>query len=56
MPFSFFPSALPGVYRIESQVFTDERGYFLETYAQSDFSKYGIDRPFVQENHSFSKK
>ncbi|MDP7024917.1 MAG: dTDP-4-dehydrorhamnose 3,5-epimerase [Kiritimatiellia bacterium] len=41
---------------IESQVFTDDRGIFLETYKRSDFESRGIEGAFVQDNHSRSRK
>jgi dTDP-4-dehydrorhamnose 3,5-epimerase len=56
MPFSFFPTSLSGVVIIEPKAFVDSRGFFLETYKQSDFDRAGIDAVFVQENHSRSIK
>jgi dTDP-4-dehydrorhamnose 3,5-epimerase len=41
---------------IRSEVFFDERGYFLETYQKPLYQSLGIDCDFVQDNHSFSKK
>lgn len=54
MPFSFEPTALPGVVIIEPKVFVDPRGFFMETYKRSEFVAVGIDADFVQENHSRS--
>ena len=54
MPFTFTPTALPGVVIIEPKVFADERGFFMETYKRSDFAAAGLDVEFVQENHSRS--
>lgn len=54
MPFTFKPTALPGVTIIEPTVFEDERGFFMETYKKSEFAQAGIDVEFVQENHSRS--
>ena len=54
MPFAFTATELEGVMLVEPRVFPDTRGYFLESYKHSDFSAAGIDRPFVQDNHSFS--
>lgn len=45
---------LPGVLIIEPAVFKDPRGYFMETYHKSKFSEIGLDRAFVQDNHSHS--
>ena len=54
MPFTFIPTALPGVVIIEPKVFADERGFFMETFKKSDFAAGGLDADFVQENHSKS--
>ena len=37
-------------------VFTDSRGYFLETYQQKKYAEAGIPKPFVQDNQSYSTK
>ena len=37
-------------------VFTDSRGYFLETYQQRKYAEAGIPKPFVQDNQSYSTK
>jgi len=47
-------TALPGVLIIEPDVFTDVRGFFLETYHAEKFRQHGITAPFVQDNHSKS--
>lgn len=39
---------------IKPKVFGDERGCFVETWQQERYSKIGIDKPFVQDNHSRS--
>jgi dTDP-4-dehydrorhamnose 3,5-epimerase len=54
MPFRFSPLVLPEVVLIEPKVFPDERGYFMETYKFSEFSKNGIPERFLQSNHSHS--
>ena len=41
---------------IEPDVFSDNRGYFLETFRAQKYSKYGIPEPFVQDNLSHSTK
>ena len=56
MPFRFTPTALPEVILIEPKIFRDERGFFLEAYKRSDFVRYGITQPFVQENQSYSSQ
>lgn len=45
---------LPGVLLIEPRVFTDDRGYFLETYHASRYAEAGIGGGFVQDNLSHS--
>lgn len=47
-------SALPGVVIVDPKVFTDERGYFLETFSAEKYKALGIDLPFVQDNESQS--
>ena len=54
MQFTFTPTELPGVILIEPGVFADDRGFFMETYRQSEFAAAGIDAQFVQDNHSVS--
>jgi len=56
MPFTFDRTALPDVLIIKPQVFGDERGYFMETFKQSEFTRAGINATFVQDNHSKSVK
>jgi dTDP-4-dehydrorhamnose 3,5-epimerase len=54
MPFQFTELALPGVMLIEPRVFSDGRGFFMETYKHDDYVSAGLIDPFVQENHSRS--
>jgi dTDP-4-dehydrorhamnose 3,5-epimerase len=46
---------LPGVVVVEPEVFVDERGYVLETYARHRLAEAGIQVEFVQDNHSHSR-
>lgn len=41
---------------IEPKVFTDERGFFMETYNLNAFRAAGIADTFVQDNHSRSAR
>ncbi len=50
----FIPTALPDVILIEPTVFSDSRGFFMETYSRKLFARHGIDLEFVQHNHSHS--
>ena len=47
---------LTGVIILEPDVFSDERGYFLETWNRTRYESVGIPGIFVQDNVSFSKK
>ena len=48
------PTALPDVLVIEPRVFSDERGFFFESWNQRTFTAAGLDAIFVQDNHSRS--
>jgi dTDP-4-dehydrorhamnose 3,5-epimerase len=50
------PTAIPDVVLIEPKVFADERGFFLETYQAQRYAAAGVVGPFVQDNHSGSKR
>jgi dTDP-4-dehydrorhamnose 3,5-epimerase len=45
-----------GLVMIETDSFTDERGFFAEVYKGSEFKKNGVEPDLVQENMSYSKK
>lgn len=49
-------TSLPGVLLITPKVFGDPRGFFQETFSQSRYERYGINKPFVQDNHSRSER
>lgn len=46
--------AIPDVVLMTPQVFGDERGFFMETFRQSEFEEHCGDYAFVQDNHSKS--
>jgi len=52
----FSPTSIPDVLLIKPQVFTDDRGFFVETFRKNEFEQAGIAQPFVQDNHSGSKQ
>lgn len=56
MATKFNTTSLPGVILIEPQVFEDPRGFFMETFHKKKYAVEGIDRVFVQDNHSHSKR
>lgn len=45
---------LPGVLLLEPKVFSDPRGFFMETYHRDKYVEAGIPGTFVQDNRSFS--
>ena len=53
---TFSQTTISGLFVIEPQVFSDDRGFFLESYNQKLFADNGINVTFVQDNHSRSSK
>ncbi len=57
----FLATDLPGVVLIEPAVFSDDRGWFMESFNQARFEAglrdlgLPLPRAFVQDNHSVSK-
>jgi dTDP-4-dehydrorhamnose 3,5-epimerase len=47
---------LPGVLLITAKRFSDDRGWFSETYNEKAFRDCGLQVNFVQDNHSLSLK
>ena len=56
MPFTFKKLEIPEVILIEAKAFSDDRGFFMESYQQSNFVENGINDKFVQDNFSHSTK
>lgn len=50
------PTRIEGLLLIQLPVFTDERGFFLETYNLKSFQENGLPYHFVQDNLSCSSK
>lgn len=50
----FTPTQIPDVIVIEPDIFSDHRGFFLETWQVIKFAEAGINANFVQDNHSRS--
>ena len=48
------PTRLPGLVLVAPQVYSDARGFLLETYQARRYESCGIPGPFVQDNHSGS--
>ncbi len=56
MPFTFTPTEIPDVIKIQSAAFPDSRGEFSEIYQASEFKVNGINVNFVQDNFPLSHK
>jgi dTDP-4-dehydrorhamnose 3,5-epimerase len=54
--FTFKHLDISGLILITPQVFSDNRGFFMESYKKSAFRNIGITEDFVQDNQSFSLK
>lgn len=47
---------LKDVFIVEPTVFSDSRGWFMETYSHEKMKSANLDINFVQDNHSFSNE
>lgn len=47
-------TAIEGAYIIKPKVFSDNRGYFFESYNAEEFRRLGLRTDFVQDNESLS--
>ena len=56
MTFTFQRKEIPDVISVLLDRHTDERGFFEETFKSSAFRSDGISLPFMQDNHSFSRR
>ncbi len=56
MPFTFKKLKIPEVILVTPKSFPDERGFFLESFKESEFASNGIKTIFVQDNFSHSVK
>lgn len=54
--FKVIETPIKGLLIIETKIFKDDRGFFIESYNLRDFANLGIKVNFVQDNHSFSRK
>ena len=52
----FTPTHIPDIQIVQTTIYKDHRGEFLELYRQKEFVNAGINLPFVQENHAGSKQ
>lgn len=53
---NFIETSIAGLFIIEPKIWTDERGYFYESYNEQLFEQAGIKAHFVQDNQSLSHK
>ena len=54
MPFTFKQLNIPDVVLVQPKSFSDDRGFFFESFKESEFLSGGIDEKFVQDNFSHS--
>ncbi|MDX9886281.1 dTDP-4-dehydrorhamnose 3,5-epimerase [Thauera sp.] len=52
----YTPLAIPDVVLLTPKVFGDERGFFMETFRQTEFEQHCGPYTFVQDNHSQSAR
>lgn len=50
----FIPTEIPEVILLEPKIFSDSRGFLMETFQSRRFAEAGIIADFVQDNHSGS--
>ena len=54
---NFIKLAIPEVVLLEPKTYSDDRGFFFESFNQRDFASVtGLDVQFVQDNHSRSSR
>lgn len=53
MPFQFERQVITDIVLVKPKIFSDDRGFFMETYKYSDYVDAGLP-PFVQDNYSHS--
>ncbi|MDR1000984.1 MAG: dTDP-4-dehydrorhamnose 3,5-epimerase [Clostridiales bacterium] len=54
--FKFVSTGIEGLTIIEPPVFSDSRGYFMETFQREEFANAGLPTDFAQDNQSMSRK
>lgn len=50
------PTKIPGMFIIETDSFTDDRGVFIKTFHEDTFKEFGIRVDFKESFYSISKK
>ena len=56
MALKFTEKSLPNVLLIEPRAFEDDRGFFMETFHSEKYAEINISQPFLQDNHSHSRR
>lgn len=56
MPFEFKKMEIPDVILVTAKAFSDDRGFFMESFKESIFNQNGIHEKFIQDNYSHSVK
>jgi len=51
---NYIATEIPGVWILEPKVFSDARGYFMESFKKEDFEKHIGEVNFIQDNESKS--
>lgn len=46
---------LAGLKIIKLDLYQDDRGFFVERFTRSKFAEFGLDKDFIQDNHSMSQ-
>ena len=54
--FNLVTTPIEELFIVETKIFADNRGFFIESYNSQDFATIGLGKTFVQDNHSKSKK
>jgi dTDP-4-dehydrorhamnose 3,5-epimerase len=52
----FTETKIKGVYLIEPELLTDERGFFARSFCKDEFRNHGLETDIVQCNISYNKK
>ena len=52
----FTETKIKGVYVIEPELLTDERGFFARSFCKDEFRSHGLETDIVQCNISYNKK
>lgn len=49
-------TSIPDVLLIQPKIFSDSRGFFMESYRETNYQDLGIGPKFIQDNHSGSRQ